>query len=177
MRSARQISSIIITSSFMKSLCYATGMSHTDFSVPLCTPITVLRSRYSNNMVVNVLYSFLFLLSVDSRLRMIYLWLICTVFLLRRSVILVLPYSVHFSVIHTPVAPWHPYHVAGSFILWPPPHPLLGDSSVSSSVSIASLRIATSRFGIIFRRNLGVPPVVYISSRSSSGVVVNLVSP
>ena len=121
--------------------------------------------------------SFLFFFSVKFRLCMLSLWLIRAVCCLRSLVILRLPSYTHVSVIHMPVDPWHTNHTAGSFILWPHPHPLLGSYSVPSLVSRAPLCSATSRFRIIFCRILGVLPVVYVSSRSSSGVAANLVRP
>ena len=123
----------------------------------------------------HIAFSFLFF--VNPRLRMLSPCLIHKVSLLRRWVILGITSSVHFSVIHMIGDPWRTDRADRSFILWLTWNPLLGGSSVPSSVSIVLLWNATLCFGITFCRCLGVPPVFYTSSRLSSGVSENLMSP
>ena len=72
-------------------------------------------------------------------------------------------------------SPWRPYCALGSYIFWTPWQPFFGAYSVPCSVSMASFWHATLCFGIIFRRCLGVPPVVHASYRSSSGMAANFV--
>ena len=93
---------------------------------------------------------FLFLLSIDSLLCTLSPWFIHTVSILRRLVILGIPSSTNFPVIHTIGDTHCPNCESMSFILWPHQHPFRGTYSFPSSVSIASLWNATFCFGIIF---------------------------
>ena len=171
----RRIFSIMVNYSFMFELRYYPGMFTLLHPFPCaCWPLQQGAVIPTLRLAIWQL-TFLFVLFADFRLFIPPPWFIHNVSLLRRLVILGIPYSFHLSVINMIGSPWRPNFAAGSSLLWPPRHPVLGTSSVPSSVSIASLWSVTLCIGIIFHRCLVVPPVVYTSSLLPSGVQANIV--